>query len=57
MLYRYPHADFPYIELKAHTAKRSAHDAEYEVTDTGVFDESRYCDLLLKTPKTIPRQS
>jgi len=45
MLYKYPQAEFPYAELVAENRKRTAHDPEYELVDTGAFDESRYFDV------------
>ncbi|MDX6287915.1 MAG: hypothetical protein QOG53_3400 [Frankiales bacterium] len=43
--YRYPHAAFPYDDLIATNAARGLADAEYELLDTGVFDEDRYFDI------------
>ena len=40
--YHYPQAPFPYGELVAQNAARGRHDPEYELLDTGVFDDDRY---------------
>ena len=38
MLYKYPHAAFPYERLVEESRRRSAHDPEFELLDTGIFD-------------------
>jgi hypothetical protein len=45
MLYKYPHAAFPYAELVAENTQRGADEPEYELLDTGVFDDGRYFDI------------
>jgi hypothetical protein len=40
--YHYPQAEFPYQDLIAENGRRSRFDAEYELLDTGVFDQNRY---------------
>ena len=44
-LYKYPQAEFPYQKLVDENAKRSKTEPEYELVDTGVFDDSRYFDV------------
>ena len=44
-LYKYPQAEFPYQKLVDENARRSKTESEYELVDTGVFDESRYFDV------------
>ncbi|MEM9646687.1 MAG: glucosidase, partial [Planctomycetota bacterium] len=44
-LYRYPHAAFPYEDLKSVNARRGLLDREYELNDTGVFNENRFFDV------------
>jgi hypothetical protein len=51
MLYKYPQAAFPYKDLVTENARRGFHDFEYELLDTGVFDESRYFDVLVEYAK------
>src|SRR5499427_2841424 len=41
-LYKYPHRAFPYDALVAENRRRSATEPEYELADTGVFDDDRY---------------
>ena len=40
--YHYPQGAFPYDDLVAENARRSREDPEYELLDTGIFDEDRY---------------
>lgn len=40
--YHYPHAEFPYQRLVEENARRGLRDLEFELIDTGVFDEGRY---------------
>ena len=51
MLYRYPQAAFPYAELVAENARRGLDDLEYELLDTGVFDQGRYFDVYVTYAK------
>jgi hypothetical protein len=53
-LYKYPQAAFPYSKLKDENGKRSRTDPEYELADTGVFDESRYFDVFCEYAKEAP---
>src|SRR5450830_1807529 len=54
MLYKYPHAAFPYADLIAENARRGLADAEYEILDTGVFEDNRYCDVSVEYAKHQP---
>jgi hypothetical protein len=45
MRYKYPHAAFPYDELVSVNGSRSRTEMEYELVDTGVFDDDRYFDI------------
>ena len=51
MLYKYPHAAFPYAELVEGNRGRGFDEDEYELLDTGVFDEDRYFDVLIEYAK------
>ena len=51
MLYKYPHARFPYGELVTESHRRGYHDPEYELLDTGVFADNRYFDVLVEYAK------
>jgi len=50
-LYKYPHKPFPYEELLNENAKRTKQDKEYQILDTGVFDDDRYWDIFIETAK------
>ncbi len=53
-LYKYPQAAFPYEQLLSVNRSRSALEPEYELADTGVFDESRYFDVMIEYAKDTP---
>ena len=53
-LYKYPQAAFPYEDLVETNAARTKHDPEYELLDTGVFNESRYWDVTVEYAKASP---
>jgi hypothetical protein len=50
-MYRYPQAAYPYEQIRAETAKRGKLDREYEIEDTGVFDENRFFDVTAEYAK------
>lgn len=50
-LYKYPQAEFPYQQLTETSKNRSLSDPEYELNDTGVFDENRYFDIFIEYAK------
>lgn len=43
-LYKYPQAEFPYEQLREENRKKSRLEPEYEILDTGVFDDDKYFD-------------
>ncbi len=53
-LYKYPQRPFPYRELVEENGKRTRDDREYELLDTGIFDESRYFDIAIEYAKSSP---
>ena len=53
-LYKYPQRAFPYAELVEENRRRGKTDAEYELADTGVFDEGRYFDVFATYAKQSP---
>lgn len=53
-LYKYPQTEFPYADLVEENRRRSRLDPEYELTDTGVFDENRYFDVEVEYAKAGP---
>ncbi len=54
MLYKYPQAAFPYEQLVSVNAARGTGDREFELADTGVFDERRYFDVEVEYAKASP---
>src|SRR5215467_3840641 len=50
-LYKYPQATYPYLDLVQTNQGRSRNDTEYELLDTGVFDENRYFDVFVEYGK------
>ena len=54
MLYKYPHAAFPYAQLVEENARRGLNDREFEILDTGVFDQDRYFDVTVEYAKHTP---
>ena len=53
-LYKYPQAAFPYDDLVATNKRRGRGDMEYELLDTGVFNEDRYFDVFMDYAKQAP---
>ncbi|MBL7858608.1 MAG: glucosidase [Cyclobacteriaceae bacterium] len=51
MLYKYPHAEFPYALLVEENKKRGKLDQEYELLDTGIFNNNRYFDVVIEYAK------
>ncbi|MBE9179826.1 glucosidase [Oculatella sp. LEGE 06141] len=50
-LYKYPQSAFPYTELVAENQHRGFHDPEFELVDTGVFNDNRYFDVVVDYAK------
>jgi len=50
-LYKYPQGRFPYEQLVAENARRGRDQSEYELVDTGIFNESRYFDVFIDYAK------
>jgi hypothetical protein len=53
-LYKYPQLAYPYDNLIATNRSRTRQEFEYEVLDTGVFDEDRYFDVFVEYVKPTP---
>ncbi|KAB7731166.1 glucosidase [Rudanella paleaurantiibacter] len=51
MLYKYPQREFPYNQLVIETMRRSRHDPEFELIDTGIFDQDEYFDVFIEYAK------
>ncbi len=53
-LYKYPQAAFPYARLVEENRRRDRRAPEFELIDTGVFDEDRYFDVTVEYAKAAP---
>jgi hypothetical protein len=53
-LYKYPQEAFPYSDLVDTSRSRSRNEFEYELIDTGVFDQDRYFDVFVEYAKGSP---
>ncbi len=53
-LYKYPQAEFPYARLVEENRRRGKLEPEFELADTGVFDEDRYFDVFAEYAKADP---
>lgn len=53
-LYKYPQQEFPYLDLVETNRRRSRDEFEYELIDTGVFDDDRYFDVFVEYAKGGP---
>jgi hypothetical protein len=51
MLYKYPQSEYPYQALIDENQRRGKSDPEYELIDTGIFDEDRYFDIFIEYGK------
>jgi mannosylglycerate hydrolase MGH1-like protein len=49
--YKYPQRAFPYADLVSTNASRGKQDPEYELLDTGIFDDDRYFDVVVEYAK------
>ena len=52
--YKYPQRAFPYLDLVSTNRSRSKQEMEYELLDTGIFDEDRYFDVVVEYAKAGP---
>lgn len=53
-LYKYPQEAFPYADLVETNRRRSRNEMEYELLDTGVFNNDRYFDVFVEYAKDGP---
>ena len=53
-LYKYPQAAYPYNDLIETNRRRNRCDLEYELLDTGIFNEDRYFDVFVEYAKQAP---
>lgn len=54
LLYKYPQREFPYRQLVEENQRRRGQGPEFELLDTGIFDENRYFDILIEYAKAVP---
>ncbi|HEY1270365.1 MAG TPA: glucosidase, partial [Terriglobales bacterium] len=54
-LYKYPQNAYPYSDLVERNRRRGRHDQEYELLDTGVFNEDRYFDVFVEYGKAAAK--
>jgi hypothetical protein len=57
MLYKYPQAEFPYGWLAEENGRRGGYDPEFELIDTGLFDDNRYWDVVIEYAKAGPQDT
>ncbi len=53
-VYKYPQREFPYADLVATNGRRGKQESEYELLDTGIFEEDRYFDVEVEYAKAAP---
>lgn len=53
-LYKYPQSAYPYADIIQENARRTRNDMEYELLDTGIFNEDRYFDVFIEYAKAGP---
>ncbi|MDB5124211.1 MAG: glucosidase [Mucilaginibacter sp.] len=54
MLYKYPQAEYPYAWLVDENKKRTRNDPEFELIDTGLFNQDEYFDVFIEYAKSAP---
>ena len=55
-LYKYPQAEFPYARLVEENRRRGTDRPEFELADTGIFDEDRYFDIFVEYAKVVAQR-
>jgi len=50
-LYKYPQGEYPYGKLVSENRRRGKHEPEFELIDTGLFDEDKYFDVFIEYAK------
>src|ERR1700739_2745647 len=53
-LYKYPQTEFPYAKLVEENRRRGKDQPEFELLDTGVFNDDRYFDVFVEYAKAAP---
>ena len=54
MLYKYPQSEYPYAKLVDENKKRDKTQPEFELIDTGIFDDNKYFDVFVEYAKAAP---
>lgn len=54
MVYKYPINEFPYEQIRHETAHRTNKDPEFEIIETGIFDNDEYFDIFIEYCKVDP---
>ena len=57
MLYKYPQRAYPYSWLVDENRRRSKEEREFELIDTGIFDDDRYFDVVIEWAKASPEET
>jgi Mannosylglycerate hydrolase MGH1-like glycoside hydrolase domain len=55
-LYKYPQREYPYRDLVETNGRRTREELEYELVDTGIFDDDRYFDVFVEYAKAEPEE-
>ncbi len=55
MLYKYSHHPFPYTQLLQENRRRTKYNPEFEIIDTGIFDDNHYFDIIVEYAKYWPQ--
>jgi hypothetical protein len=53
-LYKYPQRPYPYDQLVKESRRRTRDEEEFEIMDTGVFDDNRYWDVIVEVSCELP---
>jgi hypothetical protein len=56
-LYKYPQREFPYARLLDENRRRTHAEREFELADTGIFDDDRYFDVFVEYAKNAPNDT
>ncbi|KAI6831861.1 family 63 glycoside hydrolase [Hortaea werneckii] len=51
MLYKLPQGEFPYEDIVQENARRNRKEREYNLIDTGIFNDNKYWDIYIETAK------
>ena len=57
LLYKYPQTAYPYEQLVRESQNRNRDVAEFEITDTNLFDDNRYWDIFVEYAKDTKEEN